>query len=127
MRILIIDDDITVLKALELAIRTRRPHWEADVLLDPTGLQDRLIQAKYDVVLSDISMPQVNGMTVLRRVKAIVPLTPVVFLTGYRDRYAAAAWELGAFGVLDKPVDINLLFETLEAAALCRLDRQSTN
>lgn len=127
MRILVIDDEASILKTIELAVRVRRPDWQIDPILDPTELLDKLKTHQYDVILSDIQMPQINGLTVLQQVKAAAPLTPVVFLTGYRQRYAAVAWELGAFGILDKPVDVNLLLETLEAAALCRLRPEATN
>src|SRR5215217_8955206 len=122
IRLLVIDDDANVLASLEVAIRTRRSDWHADFLLDCADIVCRLREHRYDVILSDIQMPTMNGISLLKKVKAVEPLLPVVFLTGYSDRYASAAWELGAFAVLDKPVNLDLLIETLEAAALCRLD-----
>jgi DNA-binding NtrC family response regulator len=127
IRLLIIDDDIAVLKSIEIAVRTRRPGWRADCLLDCADISSRLKDHNYDVILSDIRMPGINGIALLREVQTLSPVTPVVFLTGYSGQYATAAWQLGAFAVLDKPVDLKLLFETLEAAALCRCARGSMN
>ena len=122
MRLLVIDDDVHVLKSIELAFRSRRPQWQADFRLDCADVAAGLAERHYDVILSDIQMPVMNGIALLEAVKSIDPMMPVVFLTCHSHRYASAAWELGAFAVLDKPIDLNLLFETLEAAALCRLD-----
>ena len=120
MRLLVIDDDVHVLKSIELAFSVRRPHWQADFRLDCVDVPSQLKEHHYDVILSDIQMPGMNGIALLREVQNIAPMIPVVFLTCHSPRYAAAAWELGAFAVLDKPVDLTLLFETLEAAAHCR-------
>jgi DNA-binding NtrC family response regulator len=127
VRLVIIDDDIGVLKSINIAIRTRRPHWHADTLLHCVNIRGRMAAHHYDVVLSDIQMPGMSGIALLPAVKIVAPMTPVVFLTGYSDRHAAAAWDLGAFAVLDKPVDLNLLFETLEAAARCRVTKASAS
>ena len=127
IRLLAIDDDVNVLRSIEMAIRLRRPEWHADFMLDCGDIVGRLANHPYDVILSDIQMPTMNGISLLQQVKSIDSLIPVVFLTGYSNRYAAAAWDLGAFAVLDKPVDLNLLFETLEAAALCRLPKSAVN
>ncbi|HZS11139.1 MAG TPA: response regulator [Nitrospirales bacterium] len=127
LRLLVIDDDVNVLRSIEIAIRTRRPDWRVDFTLDCADLLTLIVKNHYDVILSDIKMPTLSGISLLQQVKTVAPMTPVVFLTGYSQRYASAAWELGAFAVLDKPVDLNLLFETLDAAALCRLGEASDN
>jgi len=127
MRLLVIDDDVHILKSIELAFRVRRPEWQSDFRLDCADVAIQLAEHHYDVILSDIQMPVMNGIVLLQQVKSIAPMMPVVFLTCHSHRYASAAWELGAFAVLDKPIDLNLLLETLEAAALCRLHAASEN
>ena len=117
MRILAVDDDRSVLTAVAAMIRARRPEWSADCVDDAAEALTRLSQQVYDVILSDLHMPHLDGIHMLRRVKALKPSTPCVFLTGYKDRYAQAAWEAGAYAVLDKPIQIDLLIASLEAAA----------
>ena len=70
-----------------------------------------------EVMLLDLRMPGIDGMDVLKRVKAEHPDIEVVILTGHGtdvDRKECMA--LGAFAYLEKPVDIDVLSETLKRA-----------
>jgi CheY-like chemotaxis protein len=70
-----------------------------------------------EVMLLDLRMPGIDGMEVLKRVKAEHPDIEVVILTGHGtdvDRKECMA--LGAFAYLEKPVDIDVLSETLKRA-----------
>jgi two-component system, OmpR family, response regulator CpxR len=70
-----------------------------------------------EVMLLDLRMPGINGIEVLKRVKAEHPDIEVVILTGHGtdvDRKECMA--LGAFAYLEKPVDIDVLSETLKRA-----------
>ncbi|HZS12630.1 MAG TPA: response regulator [Nitrospirales bacterium] len=116
MKLLVIDDDQSVLAVIAEMIRTSRPDWEAHYVGDSADALNRLITQHYDLVLSDLHMPNLDGISMIRQAKDLLPRTPIVFLTGYKDRYAEAAWDLGAFAVLDKPIHVELLIETLEAA-----------
>jgi two-component system response regulator CpxR len=70
-----------------------------------------------EVMVLDLKMPGIDGMEVLRRVKRTNPGTEVIILTGHgSDREEALAAELGAFAYLRKPVDIEVLTETMKAA-----------
>ena len=66
------------------------------------------------VILSDINMPGMDGLTLLRKIKRCRPDLPVMMVTAYGDderrRYAA---EAGALQFLTKPVDFELLKEEL--------------
>ena len=116
MKILVVDDDQTVLAVIADMIRTMRPDWEAHYVSDSAEALNHLITRHYDLVLSDLHMPNLDGISMIRQAKDHLPHTPIIFLTGYKDRYAEAAWDLGAFAVLDKPIQVELLIETLEAA-----------
>jgi CheY-like chemotaxis protein len=73
------------------------------------GVQPELI-----VILSDINMPGMDGLTLLREIKARRPDVPVMMVTAYGDderrRHAA---EAGALQFLNKPVDFDFLREQL--------------
>ena len=66
------------------------------------------------VILSDISMPGIDGLTLLREIKTRRPDLPVMMVTAYGDdQRRRRARELGAFEFLTKPVDFDFLKEEL--------------
>lgn len=70
-----------------------------------------------DVMVLDLKMPGIDGLEVLRRVKREKPATQVVILTGHgSEQEERAAMELGAFAYLSKPVNIDVLAETMKQA-----------
>jgi DNA-binding NtrC family response regulator len=120
MRLLVFDNEISILASIRAMLRAKRPEWDVRYVADSAEALNRLIHENYDVVLSDLHMPKLDGITMIRQAQAVMPNTPLVFVTGYKDRYAAAAWDLGAFAVLDKPIQVDLLITTLEAAFASR-------
>lgn len=67
-----------------------------------------------DAVLSDIKMPQMDGIQLLRQVSQANPETEFIFLTGYADfKYAKEAIKYGAFDYLLKPVDFDELTDVM--------------
>lgn len=82
-----------------------------------------------EVVVLDLQMPGIDGIEVLRRVRKGHPSTQVIILTGHgSDRERKLAEELGAFAYLHKPVDINLLAQTMKDAymAMSRGERDGS-
>jgi len=70
-----------------------------------------------DVMILDLKMPGIDGIEVLRRVKATNPHVEVIILTGHgSDEDCKTCMTLGAFAYLQKPVDIDALSETLKRA-----------
>jgi two-component system, OmpR family, response regulator CpxR len=70
-----------------------------------------------EVMILDLKMPGIDGIEVLKRVKQTRPEIEVIILTGHgseSDRQTCL--KLGAFAYLQKPVDIDLLTETLKKA-----------
>ncbi len=69
------------------------------------GIEPTLI-----VILSDINMPGMDGLTLLREIKARLPDLPVMMVTAYGDdEHRRLAEELGAIEFITKPVDFDLL------------------
>lgn len=75
-----------------------------------------LANRHYDVVISDIKMPEMSGIALMQRARALRPNLPVIFITAYGQEYADDVLKLGAFGVLDKPLNSQLLLEALQLA-----------
>jgi len=70
-----------------------------------------------DVLILDLKMPGMDGLEVLRRVKADHPILEVLLLTGHADVPSAVeGMRAGAFDYLQKPTDHRELLEKLEAA-----------
>jgi two-component system, OmpR family, response regulator CpxR len=69
------------------------------------------------VMILDLKMPGIDGIEVLRRVKSTNPDIEVIILTGHgSETDRKVCLELGAFAYLQKPVDIDVLSETLKKA-----------
>ena len=83
---------------------------------------ENMQQAPADVVLMDLRMPGMDGMSALKTIKQKWPDTEVVIITGYPSVYTAReAAKLGAFDYLVKPVDPDRVVAVANAAMAQRL------
>ena len=70
-----------------------------------------------EVIVLDLKMPGISGVEVLRQIKETHPNIEVIILTGHgSEKDRQTCMELGAFAYLQKPVDIELLIETMKQA-----------
>ena len=68
------------------------------------------------LILSDINMPEMSGLELLPKAKALRPDVPVIMITAYGDAETKRkALERGATGLLTKPIDFSLLREEIDA------------
>jgi len=107
-RLLLVDDDPKILTVLSRALTTA----ELDVVVANTGAEalELLGKHNFDVVVSDIQMPGITGLKLLRAVREYDLDLPIVLMTGQPNiAGAAAAVEYGAFQYLIKPVGIERL------------------
>ena len=78
---------------------------------------ERLNEERFDVVLTDISMPGKSGLELLAQVKQSWPETAVIMLSGIRDaEYAQSFIRMGAFDYIEKPFLIDDVMRTVEEA-----------
>lgn len=113
--ILLVDDDVAVLRAVGRALRSKGYY----VVTAPDGEQAvrQIAEHAFDVILSDISMPGIDGIQLLRQVREHDLNVPVILITGEPAvRTAVQALEYGAFHYLTKPVGPDALDTVLEKA-----------
>src|SRR5438874_539799 len=123
--ILVVDDDAGVRESFRL---TLEDHY--DVVDVPDGLRalDAVRASQVDLVLLDIRLPEMDGIEVLERIKAIDEGIEVVLVTAVRTvRTAVAAMKLGAFDYLTKPFEEDELLAVIARALEKRaLEREVT-
>lgn len=115
IRVLLIDDeeDFVTTLAKRLQLRGFMVRFETD------GEQAlSLIEASdFNVVILDLMMPGLGGITVLQRIKEFNSRIPVILLTGHSDeKNCLQGMRLGAFDYLMKPLDIDVLIEKMREA-----------
>ncbi len=114
-KIWIIDDDKSIRWVLEKALS--REHMDVVSFAEPEKLLRRLGRERPDVIISDIRMPGMEGITLMNEVKQLVPGLPVVIMTAYSDLdRAVSAFQGGAFEFLSKPFDIEEVVSLVKRA-----------
>jgi EAL domain-containing protein (putative c-di-GMP-specific phosphodiesterase class I) len=118
-RVLVIDDDERVLQGWKRLLRAAG--FQVELLSDSRGLVDLVARERFDAILSDIRMPGLDGLGVLRVVRERCGEVPVVLATGDADLASAMkAVEGGAFRYLQKPLDPEVLEGALHEAVRAR-------
>lgn len=114
--ILLVDDDDLVLNGFSRALKSvGHAITEAH---DGREALNAIASQAFDVVVSDVAMPGLDGPSLLRELRAGGQEVPVIFVAGCPDvASAASAVEFGAFRYLAKPVSIHTLRDTVERAA----------
>ena len=120
-QILLVDDDPALLQALPhmLALHLHGVHVEtAHSAIE--ALQRMQVQ-DYDTIISDITMPGMDGLDLLAHIREIQPETPTILITGQVDpRFLIQAMEQGAYDFLQKPLDRFSLVVALHRAMQTR-------
>ncbi|NOQ95867.1 MAG: response regulator [Desulfobacterales bacterium] len=112
---LVIDDEQIVLDSVSKILTGE--NYEVDVSLRGRKGLESAIQKDYDIVLTDIRMPDIGGMRVLRDIRRAKPSLPVVIITGYATvRSAVQAMKLGAADYLEKPFTPDQLLKAVASA-----------
>ncbi len=102
-RILIVDDEPGVCRSIEKVL-TRMGHHTTTALSAPAALESLQADQGFDLIVTDLMMPQVNGIELLKIAKASWPNIPVLVITGYASIASAVeATQLGAANYLAKP------------------------
>ena len=113
--VLIVDDERTLARAVRAYLI--ESGYEAEVAPDGEQAIGMLESLRPDVVFSDVRLPGMDGIELLRRIRDFDPSIPVVIMTAYGTiEGAVQAVKLGAFDYLKKPVDLEELRLLAECA-----------
>lgn len=117
--ILVIDDD----EALRSSLQSLLPTYGFTVVAFESPLQglETIRASPPDVIILDVKMPDMDGLSVLQLVSEIAPQVPVIMLTGYGEVPAAVrAMKIGAYDFIEKPIDDAKLVDIINNAIQAR-------
>ncbi len=110
--ILVVDDDPVILKSAEKVLSSGP--YEVDTCLNGFEALKRLEEKPYDLVLTDLRMPEMDGLELLKKIKTDFPGTEVIIITGFGTiRSAVEALKYGAYDYIEKPFTPEHLLNTV--------------
>lgn len=111
-RVLVVEDDKNAMKFLQLALRDLPIELES--AMSAKEALEIYEKSPADLVISDMNLPDMNGIELLKKVKSINPSCQLIFITGSDDEiYFQKALEMGAVDYFIKPIDRDALVESL--------------
>jgi len=114
-KVLLVDDEREFVQTLSERLIMR--DMGSAVAYDGESALNLIKEDEPEVIIVDLKMPGVDGLEVLRKVKEKRPQIEVIILTGHgHEEDRQLCMELGAFAYLQKPLDINVLSETIQKA-----------
>lgn len=127
--VLLVDDNQTFLYASRELLLQKRPMFVVDVAVDAETALTAIRTHDYDVVVSDLVLPRLDGIALLYECHQIRRETPVILISGYGDlQLEKLAAERGAYAFLHKPVDADAFCAVVTRAVLraekCRKPEQ---
>lgn len=114
-RILVVDDEAVVLRSCERILSDT--DWQVDTSLSAREGIEKMEQGTYDLVLTDLKMPEIDGITFIRWIKSERPDTGLVIITGYPSQETIKeALNLGIIDYVPKPFTPAVLLDVVTRA-----------
>jgi excisionase family DNA binding protein len=112
-RVLVVDDEDSIRELLSKTLAIER--YEVDTAIDAAAALDRMRTSEYDLLIADLKMPGMDGLTLIRKARSLNADLRIIIITGYSSESSAIeAVNLGVNGYLTKPFPIP---DVLAAAA----------
>jgi YesN/AraC family two-component response regulator len=124
-RVLFVDDEPEVLEGLRNLLHKQRREWDMAFVGGGAAALEEMKTAPFDVVVSDVRMPGIDGVELLRRVKDDYPSTARIVLSGHTDPESMRKLSPIANRFLTKPCDSDTLRSAIQR--VCELDRADGN
>jgi len=114
-KVLVIDDEQVVLNSVKRILG--QADFDVETTLSGRQGLEWALNKTYDVILTDIRMPDIGGMIILRDIKRTKPEVPVMIITGYASvQSAVQAMKLGAADYVEKPFTPDQLLKAVDLA-----------
>ncbi len=115
-KILIVDDEPDMLKLLSMILREKTPY-EITTTNNPIEAVELVKKEKFDIVISDLKMPGLDGIEIIDAVKKVDEDTPVIIVTAYGTvESATEAMQKGGFDFITKPFRKEHILFTIDKA-----------
>lgn len=115
-RILFVDDELSVLEGLRAVLRSQRREWDMVFALGGVPALELLRTERFDVVVTDMRMPVVDGAEVLQQTKDLQPHAVRIVLSGQTDVETAMKTVFTAHQFLAKPCECEQLRRVVQRA-----------
>ena len=114
-KILIVDDEARILLLLQSLLKANG--YDAVTAKDGNSALDAVKNGTFDLVISDLRMSPMDGLTFFKEIKSLQPELPVILLTAYASvETAIEALKNGAFDYLSKPFKVDEMLDTVKRA-----------
>lgn len=114
-QILVVDDESSMRESLTLALAGYG--YAIDATEDGYGALRCMTDKRYDLVLTDLMMPRMNGLELLESLRKVGSTTPVIMLTAHATvERAAEVFKAGARDLLQKPFELSHLVQSVQQA-----------
>jgi len=125
-KILIVDDEPDMLKLLSMIIKEKTPY-EVTTTNNPLEALELAKKGGFDLVITDLKMPGLDGMELLDAIKRVDEDIPLIIITAYGTVEAAAeAMQKGGFDFITKPFrKEHILFTIDKAMKWLKLEREN--
>jgi two-component system response regulator FixJ len=111
----VIDDDLAMRESIDFLLTSA--DYEVRLFESAPAFLDAMANIQFGCVLSDVRMPGIDGLDLLKRLKTGLSRLPVVIMTGHGDvPLAVEAMKLGAIDFIEKPFDDDRLIGLIETA-----------
>jgi len=113
-KILVLDDEEAIVEVFSSLMK--QLGYDADFFKNSQEVLDKISQdpARYNLVITDIKMPHIDGITLAKKIRAISPNLPIIFMTGYpSEEVKNEILKLKKVTFLEKPFHLETTFEEL--------------
>ncbi|MCB0832500.1 MAG: response regulator [Bacteroidetes bacterium] len=116
-RLLIVDDEETLTFSLYQSFIISKENYEVVTAASGNEAWEKFTVKPFDVVITDITMPGISGIELLKRIKKERPQTHVIIMTAYgSDEKKEEALSHGAYKYVEKPFEIKLMKQIIAEA-----------
>jgi CheY-like chemotaxis protein len=107
-RILVVDDEEQVIFVLRNSLKKLGAMYEVVTASNGQEALERVREAPIDLLITDLKMPVMDGVTLTEAVRALDPKTPIIWLTSYSE-WESDAQRLGVYRYILKPLDVDMI------------------